>query len=289
MSNEITTSFQDEFKSGIDLLLQAKGSMLRPHVRIETQNSEEAFYDRIGQTAAVLRTTRHGDTPLIETPHDRRSVRMDDYEWADLIDDQDKIRTLNDPTNAYSRNAAFAMGRSMDDVIVDAAFGTARTGRNGTGTATFASESTTILAAATGLTLVKLLAAKENFDEAENGEEDPRFIACTAGQITDLLNEEEVTSSDFAAVKALVQGQVDEFMGFKFIRMNSARLPLNGSGDRRCIAFTKSGLLLSLGQDSTGRISERDDKSYSTQVYYSMTIGSVRMEGGKVQEIVCVE
>jgi hypothetical protein len=213
---------------------------------------------------------------------------MDDYEWADLIDDADKIRTLNDPTNAYSRNAAFAMGRSIDDVIVAAALGTARTGRNGGGSATFASESTSIAVGGTGLTLEKLIIAKENFDEAETGEEDPRFIACTAGQIGDLLAEDQVQSSDYNTVKALVRGEIDEFMGFRFIRLNSARLPL-ATADRSCIAFTKSGITLALGQDSVGRISERDDKSYSTQVFYSMTIGAVRMEGGKVQEIVCLE
>ncbi len=288
MSNQITTEFVDEFKSGIDLLLQARGSMIRPHIRVETQNAEEAFYDRIGQTAAVLRTTRHGDTPLIETPHDRRSVRMDDYEWADLIDDQDKIRLLNDPTNAYSRNAAFAMGRSMDDVIVAAAFGTARTGRNGSGTATFASESSEIASGGTGLTLDKLRETKALMDEAENAEDDPRFIVHTATQMTDLLEIDQVISSDYAAVKALVRGDVDTYMGFTFVRVNNDRLPISGN-DRDCIAFTRSGLLLALGQDSTGRISERDDKSYSTQVYYSMTIGAVRMEGGKVVKIICDE
>lgn len=288
MSNQITTAFVDEFKSGIDLLLQAKGSMIRPFVRIETQNSEEAFYDRIGATAAVKRTTRHGDTPLIETPHDRRSVRMEDFEWADLIDDQDKIRLLNDPTNAYSMNAAFALGRSMDDVIIEAAFGTARTGRNGTGTATFSSESTEIAAGGTGLTIAKLRSAKETLDEAENAMEDPRYIVHTAAQMTDLLETTEVTSSDFNTVRALVAGNVDSFMGFKFVRVNSARLPVTGTV-REVLCYARSGMLLALGQDSTGRISERDDKSYSTQVYYSMTIGAVRMQGGQVLRILCDE
>ncbi len=287
MSNQIPTSFADEFKSGIDLLLQQKGSKIRPFVRVETQNTEEAFYDRIGATAAVKRTTRHGDTPLIETPHDRRSVRMEDFEWADLIDDQDKIRTLNDPTNAYSMNAAMALGRSIDDVLVEAAFGTARTGRTGGGTATF-SESTTIAAGATGLTLVKLLSAKETLDEAENDEGDPRYIVHTAAQMTDLLNTTEIKSSDFNTVKALAAGDVDTFLGFKFVRVNSARLPVTGT-EREVLCYARSGLLLAIGQDSTGRISERDDKSYSTQVYYSMTIGAVRMQGGQIIKILCDE
>ena len=61
---------------------------------------------------------------VIDTPHSRRMVTMADYEYADLIDDQDKIRLLVDPTSTYARAAASAMGRAIDDVIIAAAIGT---------------------------------------------------------------------------------------------------------------------------------------------------------------------
>ena len=44
-----------------------------------------------------------------------------------------------------------------------------------------------------------------------------------------------------------------------------------------------------MGKDVTARISERDDKSYSTQVYYCMSVGVTRMEEEKVCEIICAE
>ena len=46
---------------------------------------------------------------------------MVDYEYADLIDNQDKIRTLIDPTSSYALAAAYAIGRAMDDEIISAA------------------------------------------------------------------------------------------------------------------------------------------------------------------------
>ena len=41
-----------------------------------------------------------------ETPHSRRMVTMDHYEYADLIDDPDKVQMLIDPTSSYANAAA---------------------------------------------------------------------------------------------------------------------------------------------------------------------------------------
>ena len=124
MSSQITTAFVNQYSSNIQMLSQQMGSLLRGAVDVESVNGEKAFFDQVGSAAAVLRTTRHADTPLIDTPHSRRMVTMSDYEYADLIDDQDKVRLLVDPTSTYARAAASAMGRAMDDVIIAAAIGT---------------------------------------------------------------------------------------------------------------------------------------------------------------------
>ncbi len=99
MSVQITTAFVNQFSSNIQMLSQQMGSLLRNAVDVETVNGEKAFFDQVGSAAAVLRTTRHADTPLVDTPHSRRMVTMSDYEYADLIDDQDKVRLLVDPTS----------------------------------------------------------------------------------------------------------------------------------------------------------------------------------------------
>ena len=55
-------------------------------------------------------------------------VTMDHYEYADLIDDADKVRMLVDPTSSYAKAAAAAMNRTIDDQIIAALGGAADTG-----------------------------------------------------------------------------------------------------------------------------------------------------------------
>ena len=286
MSSQITTAFVNQYSSNIQMLSQQMGSLLRGAVDVESVNGEKAFFDQVGSAAAVLRTTRHADTPLIDTPHSRRMVTMSDYEYADLIDDQDKVRLLVDPTSTYARAAAAAMGRAMDDVIIAAAIGTAKTGKDGS-TSTALPSAQKVVHGSASLTIAKLLSAKEILDEGSVDPSIPRYIVCAPKQITSLLGTTQVTSSDFNTVKALAQGQMDTFSGFKFIVSN--RLTTDGDGNRAVIAFAGDGLKLAMGKEPTARIDERSDKSYATQVYYCQTIGATRMEEAKVVEIACTE
>ncbi len=120
MSNQITTAFVQQYSSNVQMLSQQMGSLLRGAVDVESVVGKNAFFDQVGKTTAVLRASRHADTPQIDTPHSRRRVSLADYEWADLIDNADKVRLLIDPTSSYAKAAAAAMGRAMDDVVIAA-------------------------------------------------------------------------------------------------------------------------------------------------------------------------
>ena len=288
MSSQITTAFVQQYSSNVQLLSQQKGSLLRNAVRVESQVGKNAFYDQVGSATAQKRLSRHADTPQIDTPHARRRVSLVDYEYADLIDDQDKVRTLIDPTSPYSQATAFAMGRAIDDEIISAAFGTAYTGETGSTSTTFPSgQQVGVGSPAAGLTIAKLVEAKQLLDEANVDTTLPRYVAVAPEQLADLLNITTVTSSDYNTVKALVQGEIDTFLGFKFIV--STRLSSETGTNRRVIAWAEDGLLLSIGKDITAKIDERADKGYATQVYYCMSIGATRMEEEKVVEIKCRE
>jgi len=286
MSTQITTAFVNQFSSNITMLSQQMGSLLREAVDVESVTGEKAFFDQVGSAVAQVRTSRHGDTPLMETPHARRMVTMSTYEYADLIDDPDKVRLLVDPTSTYARAAAMAMGRSIDDVIISAALGSASTGKAGS-TSTSLPSGQKIAHASGGLTQAKLVSAKKILDQNSVDPSIQRYIIVSPEQIEDLLNITSVTSADFNTVRALVQGEVDTFVGFKFIVSN--RLNTDSDGNRQVIAFAGDGIKLAIGKDVTGRIDERADKSYSTQIYYCMDIGATRMEEEKVVEIACQE
>ena len=285
MSVQISTAFVNQFSSNVGLLSQQTGSILRSAVSEESVTGEKAFFDQVGATAAIKRTSRHGDTPMVETPHSRRMVTLDTYEWADLIDDSDKVRMLIDPTSTYAKAAAAAIGRSMDDAIITAATGTAYTGSSGS-TSSALPAGQQIASGSANLTVAKLIEAKKILELNSVDPSIPRHIVVSPSQIEALLGTTQVTSSDYNTVKALVQGDLDTFLGFRF--HTSTRLGLSGS-DRTCFAFAEDGIKLAVGKDTMARIDERADKSYSTQVFYCATFGATRMEEDKVVSIICQE
>ena len=286
MSVQITTAFVEQYKSNVFHLAQQKGSRLRDAVRSETVTGKSHFFERIGSVAAEKRTSRHSDTPRMDTPHSRRKVTMDDYDWADLIDQEDKVRMLISPQSEYAMAGAWAMGRAMDDSIITAATGTSYGGVSG-GTSVALPSTQKIVHGSAGLTLAKLIEAKEKLDANDVDPDEARYMIVTIKQMSNLLNLEKVTSSDYASIKALVQGQIDTYLGFKFLR--TERLGLDSNSDRQVLAFCQSGIGLAVGSDVSTRISERADKNYATQVFLSMTIGATRVEDEKVVEIACNE
>ena len=290
MSSEITTAFVQQYSANVQMLAQQMGSRLRAAVDVETITGKNAYFDQVGVTAAQVRSSRHADTPQIDTPHSRRRVSLADYEWADLIDDQDKVRMLIDPTSSYAKAAAAAMGRSMDDVSIDALGGTAYTGEaGGTSTSLPSTQKFATSQQTDGLTIAKLLDAKKKLDLKDVDPSLQRYVVCGATQISDLLNTTEVKNSDYNTVKALAMGQVNSFLGFEFIMSNRLDFDATYTDDRLVFAFTEDAVKLAVGKDITARIDERADKSYSTQVYYCMSIGATRMEEEKVVQIPCDE
>lgn len=284
----ITTAMVKQFGSNVQHLAQQKGSRLRNAVRVETGVvGEEAYFDQLGSTAAIKRTTRNDDTPLIEADFQRRRVSIYDYEWATLVDKQDKRKLkITDPSSDLALSAAYAMGRAIDDAILDNATGTAYTGKAG-GTSTTLPSGQKIGSGSTIITLAKLREAKKILDANEIDPDEERFCAINAYNLYSMLGITELTSADYANVKALVNGEVDTFLGFKFLL--TERLNSTSDDEKIAVAWAKNGILLAIQEDINAKIEDRADKSYSTQVYLSMGIGATRMEEEKVVQIECTQ
>lgn len=294
MSQQIDTALVQTYRSNIEVQFQQKGSRLRNTVRMETQNAEFDFYDRIGSVEAQKVTTRHGDTPLNETPHDRRRISLEDYDWADLIDKKDKLRMLIDPTSAYTQNAVYAMGRAIDRAIIAAATGTAYTGKTGATTVAFPAASEVAVdyvergaAANSNLTVGKLRRIKFLLDSNEAVEDGEEITATvTASQIQSLLQTTEVTSADYANVKALVNGTIDSFMGFRFVR---TELLAKTGNNRECLFYPKSGITLAMANELQVEVDRLPGKRYSVQIYVCGSFGASRMWEPKVIRAKCDE
>lgn len=310
MSFQITEAFVLQFSANIYVLAQQKGSRFRPLSREETIQGKSKAFDRIGKKVATKRNTRHSDTPQTDTPHSRRWCYLNDYHDGDLIDEMDKIRMLNDPQSEYMMAIVWALGRSMDDEFVLASDATVVTGENADGTATHPNSQKVVAVDGSGasanMNVSCLRAIAQKFEEAEIPDEIPRYIGMSASQLMSLLAQTEVASSDYNTVKALVNGSINQFMGFTFVKSQrlltqtstlSASFTTgavgSGAGDvngfRKVIAWAKDGMITGVGQDIKARISERSDKCYSVQTYGAMSVGAVRMEEEKVVIAFCNE
>ncbi len=287
MSNQITTGFVRSYSADVQHLLQTQGSMLRNYVMWDTYTGDGGrAVNQIGTVAAVKRVTRHADTPVVETPHAARWVDPVDYELADLIDSQDKLRMLFDPAGPYQKAQAMALGRALDQEILGAMFATAKTGPHGGSTEAFLTATYQIAAGGTSMTVAKLRTARRLLMAAKNRLDiDQPYIAITAAEHDALLNEPQVTSGDYNRTLVMVDGRVQRFLGFEFVHLEE--ILVDGAGAKRCPCWVKSGVHGGMWNDINSRISERDDKSYSTQVYSKGTFGATRLEQGKVVEILC--
>lgn len=283
MSVTITTAQVQQFRRNIEIKYQQMGSMLRGSVRIEPTQAKFHFFDLLAPTSMVKNTGRHADTPLVNSQHERRRAEMQDYDWADLVDKQDKVRILVDPEGSYVQNAAMALGRSNDEAIIEAFDAVAFEGETGATQVPF-DAATFDIGGAVKMSVSLLRDAKRILDEADVPDED-RHIAIAPKQLQNLLEETEVTSSDFNTVRALVMGDLNTFLGFQFHRLTPGLLPLGvqGANQRSAYAWHKTAMGLATGIDIFVDVGPRRDKRMATQVYVAAVFGAVRIQDAVVR------
>jgi len=285
MPTPIETGYIQTFGRNLTMLLQQRGSRLRNAVTEETVVGEIAYFDQIGPVEALERTGEFTDLEPTQSPLLRRRVTFAERYRAEYVGEMSKLRMIADPTSAYAENSLHALNRAIDQVIVEAAFGTAWTGKDGTVPVNFPAGQ--ILApAGSGLTLAKLIEAREKLDAAENDPADQRAIVVSARQISDLLRTTEATSADYTTVKALVAGQIDTFMGFRFLRYEG--LPLVSGTTRRVFAMVKSGIKLGIARDITTSADWIPAKR-AWLLYAGIALGATRMQENKLVAIDCQE
>ncbi|GAH68765.1 unnamed protein product, partial [marine sediment metagenome] len=241
------------------------------------------YWERLGATEAIEIPGRHSNTPNIEPDHSRRRSTANAYVWATLLDRTDAGRLLVDPKGPYQTVAKNAMNRRKDRIILAALGGIAAAGKAG-GTPVPLPAAQKIASGGVGMTIAKLLGAKQILDEAEA--EGERIFVCPSESIIDLLGTTEVTSADYNSVKALVTGEVNSFLGFTFKQTELIYLE-NGSTGLLWYnyAYCKGAIGFGKIEEITVRLTERADKNYSWQPYVSMDMGATRVEDEMVVEV----
>lgn len=291
MANTIEEHRVIQTARGITHLAQQKKSRLREGVIVEPGVVGKRWsQDQLGAAGdAEEVTSRHMDTPLDDPKHFRRNAIMRDFIKAAMVDEEDLQKVLNDPRNAYSEAIARTFARKIDSLVNVAFFATAVIGEDGTGTAAFDDTNYEVAAGGEGMTIGKWRDAREKLEAAENEEDDPEhewFIAFQARQRKELLAATEITDIDYNTVKALVNGQINDFLGMKPLK--SQRLTKVGN-NRYVPAWVKASMTLAIGNEADSSIDRRPDKCNNWQVLYKGGYGVTRMDETGVVRILCDE
>lgn len=316
MSFEVTANFVQQYRDNVVFLAQQEGSRLRGCVRVQPDIVGLNYYfERFGATGTVTKSSRHVPTPLISTPSSRRRVSMNTEQWGEAVDNDDKLKLLINPESEYVQLAKMAFGRTMDDYIIDGALNTAFAGQDGATSVAFpAAQVVPDTAISNDSTLdtgtndagqmspQRLRAIKKVFDLADVDPDEERFIAVSPIGIQSMLTHVQVTSADYNTMKALAEGAVDTYMGFKFVMSNRlptmgstsfgpfkrtySGFPTNGgagtSTDRLHIAWARSGIGFALQEDVITEIAKDPSLSFATRLYMEMVMGATRIEEARV-------
>lgn len=289
MSVNLPSHFAQQYATNIQLLLQQKGSRLRDKVMMGTHSGEQASpVDQVGSVEMQEVTSRFAPMGRVDAAVDRRWVLPTSFDLPQLVDKFDELKMITDPKSKFVENAVAAAGRKIDQLIIAAFFGTAKTGKTGSTSTTFpAGQEIAVAFGASGdvgVTVAKLREAKRILMANEvDLENDPIFAALTATGHDNLLAEAQVVSTDFNDRPVLVDGKLTRFLGINFVHTELLEL---SSGDTMVPVWAKSGMHLGVWGDIQTSISQRHDlQGEPWQAYVKMTMGATRLEEDKIVKI----
>jgi hypothetical protein len=278
MAINLSTAFVTLFDAEVKQAYQGQ-AQLRPAVRVRSGVEGSTYkFPKIGKGVAQVRIPQTDVTPLNVT-YGSVTATLSDYIAAEYSDIFMQAKVNFDERAELVKVVSGAIGRRQDQLIIDAlvASSTANTVASSVG------------GASTNLNLDKLLAAKKALD-AKNVPMDNRHIFIHANNLSGLLGETKVTSSDFNSIKALVNGELNTFLGFNFHTIgdrDEGGLPIS-SGDRKVYAFHRDAIGMAEGIAPKTEINYIPEKT-SFLVSSMFSAGAVAIDAEGIVEITCDE
>lgn len=278
MAINLSTAFVALFDAEVKQAYQGTAK-LRPAVRVRSGVEGSTYkFPKIGKGVAQVRIPQSDVTPLNIT-YGQVTATLADYIAAEYSDIFMQAKVNFDERAELVKVVANAIGRRQDQLILDAL--------NASSTSNTVASS--IGGANTNMNLDKLIAAKKALD-ANNVPMDNRHIIIHANNLAGMLGETKVTSSDFNTVKALVQGEINTFLGFTFHVLGDRTeggLPLS-SGDRTVYAFHRDAIGLAEGIAPKTEINYIPEKT-SFLVASMFSSGAVAIDDEGIVKITCDE
>jgi len=279
MALSISAAFTTLFDSEVKQAYQGQRSLAG---LVREKNGVEGStvkFPKIGKGSATVRLAQTDITPL-NTTYSSVTATMEDYIAAEYSDIFNQLKVNFSDRQELVQVVAGAIGRRMDQVILDAF-----TASSSTNTV-----ANSIGGSNTNLNVAKLRATKKAMD-TKNVPAQDRHIIVHANNMDNLLSETSVTSSDFNTVKALVEGSVDTFLGMKFHVLgdrDEGGLAIDGSSDRVCFAFHKDAMGMGIGMNETSRVDYIPEKT-SFLVASMFSAGAVAIDPDGITKITCRE
>jgi len=244
MSKNLTNSAVIEFDSEVKHEYQGMKT-LRDCVSVRTNVTGVSYqFARMGKGLANQKATQADVTPM-DIDHARQTATMQNWNAPEYTDIFDQAEVNFDEKTELAKTIAKAIGRREDQIIIDTVAGiTYATTNDGDADTGF---SNTV---ATNFTLDTIRTAKAHHDDIE-AESEGRFICVRAAALQKLLEDSTVTSTDFNTVRALVNGELNTFMGFEFKVIGSRTeggLP-GAAAVRQAFTWQKTAVGLAVGID----------------------------------------
>jgi hypothetical protein len=286
MTISISNAFVEQFADVVRHLAQQGDTRLRPHVYEVPLTGEAYNFDRLAESDAVEKTTSRTVTPFVDPVWSRRVVAPKTFQWADTIENADKVQMLIDPQSAYAQNGGMSMRRAIDDLIIAAATADATDGAGAPVALPAGQIIGTAGSATAGMTLDLITQVNEKFQANDVDPDEPKVFVISPTRVREMLNTPSLTSADYQSVKALsANGMIHNFMGFTFVLSNRLTLDTGAEPSEANFAFTRKGIGLAVNNDIFVRIAERPDLSHLIQVYMEFTMNATRVEDEHV--VVC--
>lgn len=299
MSNNYPDVYHLKFTAMVELAIQQRESRLEKTCFPSTGSGEtDSIVNKVGQITARRNAPRGGTVQHQHASLETRWCSPNSVSTDQIIDPRDKSHTTVDLDNSLVQAAAAAHMRERDEIISEAWFASAKTGKQGGSTTAFGTTHSTGnviavdtgAAAATGMNLEKILAALEVLKD-HNVDPMMEEIYCVISprQWRDLYGEIQVVSTDYNGGGSPVRtGQIPSILGVTFVEYTS--IPTDGNSYRRCALYAKSAMTFMTWRGMSSKKTIRADiNAQPDQISTDECVGAARVEEKTILEIKCSE
>lgn len=239
------TKFQAEVHHAFT---DGQNAVLRNTVRTkDVKGAKSTVFNIMGRGVAQERTNFQTPIPLMNVDHNPLTVTVSNWTASEMTDIFLDNQWMGNERMELAKTVAGAMHRREDQLIINALAAAAADAGSFPSANTIA---TTVGGAGTNFNLAKLQAIAKVFD-ANGVPESDRHIALHPNNLHAMLAQTQVSSADYANVKALVNGDLDSYYGFKFHKIGDRAeggLPLAG-GIRSVFAWQKQAVGLAMNME----------------------------------------